>query len=113
MQYSVDARDTISDLHRLIETEKVIQVDYKGNVSYRNASKWSRLNTYKNKPEVFVRDRLNSCLVSGAVGELVIEEPDYLDQGVPPNRLTEQILEGLNNFTSRRVVEDFLAKGTN
>ena len=109
-KFSVDARDTIADLHRLIEAEKVIQVDYKGNTSYRNASKWSRLQLYKNRPEGFVKEKLNSALVAGAVAELVIEEPDYLDQGVPAIRLVEQLLDGVSNPTSRRMIEDFLSK---
>ncbi|XP_024936758.1 uncharacterized protein LOC107263589 isoform X2 [Cephus cinctus] len=109
-KFSVDARDTIADLHRLIEAEKVIQVDYKGNTSYRNASKWSRLQLYKNRPEGFVKEKLNSAMVAGAVAELVVEEPDYLDQGVPGYRLVEQLLDGVSNPTSRRMVEDFLGK---
>ncbi|KOX69979.1 Zinc finger protein ubi-d4 [Melipona quadrifasciata] len=109
-KFSVDARDTIADLHRLIEAEKVIQVDYKGNTSYRNASKWSRLQLYKNRPEGFVKEKLNSGMVAGAVAELVVEEPDYLDQGVPAYRLIEQLLDGMSNPTSRRMVEDFLGK---
>lgn len=111
-KFSVDARDTIADLHRLIEAEKVIQVDYKGNTSYRNASKWSRLQLYKNRPEGFVKDKLNSAMVASAVAELVVEEPDYLDQGVPAFRLVEQLLDGISNPTSRRMVEDFLSKET-
>ena len=109
-KFSVDARDTIAELHRLIEAEKVIQVDYKGNTSYRNASKWSRLQLYKNRPEGFVKEKLNSSMIAGAVAELVVEEPDYLDQGVPAYRLVEQLLDGVSNPTSRRMVEDFLAK---
>lgn len=107
---SVDARDTIADLHRLIEAEKVIQVDYKGNTSYRNASKWTRLQLYKNNPEGFVKEKLNSSVLAGAVAELVVAEPDYLDQGVPADRLIEQLLNGSTNPTTRRVVDDFLAK---
>ena len=85
-KFKVDARDTIADLQRLIEAEKVILVDYKGHASYRNASKWTRLQLYKNRPEGFVKEKINSRMVAGAVAELVVEEPDYLDQGVPAVR---------------------------
>ncbi|XP_018343975.1 PREDICTED: uncharacterized protein LOC108749650 [Trachymyrmex septentrionalis] len=108
--YAVDARDTISDLHQLIEVEKVIQVDYKGNTSYRNAKKWTRLQLFKNRPEGFLKEKLNSGMVSSAVAELVVEEPDYLDQGVPAGRLIEQLLDGVSSPTSRRVVEEFLGR---
>ncbi|XP_015171334.1 PREDICTED: uncharacterized protein LOC107063765 isoform X1 [Polistes dominula] len=109
-KFAVDVRDTITDLHRLIEAEKVIQVDYKGNTSYRNASKWTRLQLYKNRPEGFVKDKLNSAMVAGAVAELVVEEPDYLDQGVPASKLVDQLLDGISNPTSRRMTKDFLGK---
>jgi len=109
-KFSVDARDTIADLHRLIEVEKVIQVDYKGNTSYRNAKKWSRLQLFKNRPEGFLKEKLNSGMVSSAVAELVVGEPDYLDQGVPAGRLIEQLLDGVSSPTSRRVVEEFLGR---
>ncbi|XP_077266308.1 L(3)mbt interactor in ovarian somatic cells isoform X1 [Temnothorax americanus] len=108
--YAVDARDTIADLHRLIEVEKVIQVDYKGNTSYRNAKKWTRLQLFKNRPEGFLKEKLNTGMVSSAVSELVVEEPDYLDQGVPACRLIEHLLDGVSSPTSRRVVEEFLGR---
>ena len=85
-KFEIDARDTIAALHKLIQSERVIQVDYKGNTSYRNALKWSRLQLYKNRPEGFCKEKINSSMVSSAVAELVIEEPDYLDSGVPASR---------------------------
>lgn len=109
-KYEVDARDTIADLHRLIEAEKVIQVDYKGNTSYRNALKWPRLQLYKNRPDAFVREKLNSTLVSESFAELVVEEPDYLDQGVPSQRLFDQLINRLPSSMSRKTIEEFLKK---
>ncbi|XP_058800720.1 uncharacterized protein LOC131669681 [Phymastichus coffea] len=109
-KFAVDARDTIADLHLLLESEKVIQVDYKGHTSYRNASKWTRLQLYKNRPEGFVKEKYNSMMVSRAVAQLLIADPDYLDQGVPALKLIEQLVEGVLNPTSKRMVEDFLGR---
>lgn len=85
--YHVDAADTINDLARLILIEKVIEVDYKGNTSYRNASKWTKLQNYKQATsQGMVKEKINLDLVTSVITELLIDEPDYLDHGVPPGR---------------------------
>lgn len=109
-KYAVDAKDTISDLKLLIEKQRVIQVDYKGNTSYRNALKWPRLQLYKNRPDAFVREKLNSTLVSESFAELLVEEPDYLEQGVPSQRLIEQLIDNLSSPMSRKTIDEFLVK---
>lgn len=88
--YHVDSVDTINDLARLILIEKVIEVDYKGNTSYRNASKWTKLETYKQATsQGMVKEKINLELVTSVLTELVIDEPDYLDHGVPAARFVQ------------------------
>ncbi|PNF26291.1 hypothetical protein B7P43_G02683 [Cryptotermes secundus] len=100
-RFGVDSQDTIADLERLVEEDIVIKVEYKGNISYRNAAKWSRFAMYnKNKEEGFtgsIYGSLNSegtsSLLSSAVAELIIHEPDYLDFGVPGTELEKYMQE--------------------
>lgn len=100
-RFGVDGQDTIADLERLVEEDIVIKVEYKGNISYRNAAKWSRFAMYnKNKEEGFtgsIYGSLNSegtsSLLSSAVAELIIHEPDYLDFGVPGQELEKYMQE--------------------
>ncbi|CAB0030544.1 unnamed protein product [Trichogramma brassicae] len=81
--HKIDGPDTMKTIRKLIELEEVIEVNYKGSISYRNASNWSRLPLYKNRPEGFRKDKINSTTVSQAFSELVLEEPDYLNTGIP------------------------------
>ena len=37
--------ESIADIERLVEKERVVKVDYKGSTSYRNAAKWKRNNS--------------------------------------------------------------------
>ncbi|KAL7307125.1 hypothetical protein TKK_0000852 [Trichogramma kaykai] len=108
--HKIDGPDTMKTIRKLIELEEVIEVNYKGSISYRNASNWSRLPLYKNRPEGFRKDKINSTTVSQAFSELVLEEPDYLNTGIPAPRLIDHLLNGHSNPTTHRMVEDFLKK---
>nr|CAD7463095.1 unnamed protein product [Timema tahoe] len=82
-RFSVNTQDTKADLKRLVDADIVVKVEYKGNTSYRNAAKWSRFAVYnKNKEETLGINQGLASLSSG-IAELIIQEPDYLDFGVP------------------------------
>lgn len=40
--YNVSPRETKADLRRCVKEKSIIKVDYKDNVSYRNAAKWKK-----------------------------------------------------------------------
>lgn len=40
--FKVSPRDTKLDLQRCVKEKSIVKVDYKDNVSYRNASKWRK-----------------------------------------------------------------------
>lgn len=44
--YKVSPKDTKADLRRCVREKSILKVDYKDNVSYRNAAKW-RKRAYK------------------------------------------------------------------
>ncbi|XP_071444394.1 uncharacterized protein [Hetaerina americana] len=73
-KFLIDPGETVADLERLVEADVVIKVEYKGNISYRNAAKWSRYALYKNRPEASTILTLNSermsALVAAALTEL-------------------------------------------
>lgn len=120
-RFGVDGQDTIADLERLVEEDIVIKVEYKGNISYRNAAKWSRYAMYnKNKEEGFtgtIYGSLNSegtsSLLSSAVAELIIHEPDYLDFGVPGHELEKYMQEKDSVRFSKRCLEVILQRELN
>lgn len=93
-RFSVTSKDTIADLERMVQAEIVIRVEYKGNISYRNAAKWSRLAVYKHKENALENNNVEiRSLLSRAFASLLVEDPDYLDFGVPENELKKSILE--------------------
>jgi hypothetical protein len=120
-RFGVDGQDTIADLERLVEEDTVIKVEYKGNISYRNAAKWSRFAMYnKNKEEGCtgsIYGSLNSegtsSLLSSAVAELIIHEPDYLDFGVPGHELEKYMQEKDSIRFSKRNLDVILQRELN
>lgn len=120
-RFGVDGQDTIADLERLVEQDVVIKVEYKGNISYRNAAKWSRFAVYnKSKEEGFtgsVYGSLNSegtsSLLSSAVAELIIHEPDYLDFGVPAHELEKYMQEKDSVRFTKRYLDVILQRELN
>ncbi|XP_039296135.1 polyhomeotic-proximal chromatin protein [Nilaparvata lugens] len=110
-RFSVSCGETKSDLQKLIEAEIVIKVDYKGNTSYRNAAKWAMLPNYKHKQVI---DSWNtSSILSSAVAELIVLEPDYLDIGVPAPELERHLLGKDNRRFNRKNLESILKRELN
>ncbi|XP_023314880.1 uncharacterized protein LOC111693696 [Trichogramma pretiosum] len=108
--YKIDREETLITIKKMIELEHVVEVIYKGSISYRNASNWKRLPLYMNRPEAFRKDKINSETISDAFSQLILQEPDYLNTGIPAPRLIDHLLNGHSNPTTQRMVEDFLKK---
>ncbi|PSN53578.1 hypothetical protein C0J52_00966 [Blattella germanica] len=111
-RFAVDSQDTIADLERLVEEDIVVKVEYKGNISYRNAAKWSRYAVY-HKTGGSLNSEGTSTLLSGAVAELIIQEPDYLDFGVPGSELEKYIQEKDSTRFTKRYLEVILQRELN
>ena len=111
-KFGVDNRSLIADLERLVDEQIVIKVEYKGNISYRNAAKWSKLSVHKSRIEVELSD-LNklesmqsesermSYVLRCAITELICRDPDYLDNGVPVYELEQFLTTKDSEFFAR------------
>lgn len=104
-RFAVNCVETKLDLQKLIDAEIVIKVDYKGNTSYRNAAKWAMLPAYKYKKEIDT-----SSLISSAVAELIVLEPDYLDIGVPNFELETHMIQKDSKRFSKKNLEAILKR---
>ena len=102
-RHCVSPVEVIVDLERLVDEQTVIKVEYKGNISYRNAAKWAKLSVHKSRVEVEQNQnskegRLKSetermtFRLRGAVSALIVKERNFLLHGVPPREL-EQYLQ--------------------
>lgn len=109
-RFSVNSVEARNDLDWCVANNYVLKVEYKGNISYRNAAKKiaqmkqrgdpsRRAQTNQNKIQQAVTDNGNpkamkqfSELLTNAFGELIVVEPDYLETGVPSADIIDNIL---------------------
>ncbi|GLV44462.1 uncharacterized protein CBL_10266 [Carabus blaptoides fortunei] len=115
-RFSVDTKDTKADLQRCVENEVVYKVEYKGNISYRNAAKKSYGHIKKEpvvsiEPVVVVKPenpKLFANIVTTAVADLILSDSDYLDFGVPAAELMKKILfKHGSKFTKKMLTDLF------
>lgn len=107
-KFSVNAIEAKADLQKCVENSIVLKVEYKGNTSYRNAAKkTSHLKRDANGqliPRQYKPNRKFSDILTNAIAELIVQEPDYLELGVPEPELIKNILSKDNvKYTSKYV----------
>ncbi|XP_023011670.1 L(3)mbt interactor in ovarian somatic cells [Leptinotarsa decemlineata] len=108
-RFAVNSVEARSDLEWCVANNHVLKVEYKGSISYRNAAKKyaqmrqrdpnqkTKLLNPKNQSSnandsVNKLNRQFSELLTNAFGELIVEEPDYLEIGVPGTEIINSIL---------------------
>ncbi|CAG9834986.1 unnamed protein product [Diabrotica balteata] len=104
-RYSVNSVEARQDLDLCVANNYVLKVEYKNNISYRNAAKKHAHMRQKvllpKKPtstqgnSTDVRYKINrqfNELLTNAFGELIVEEPDYLEMGIPSSEIINNIL---------------------
>lgn len=111
-RFSVNSMEAKNDLDWCVANNFVLKVEYKGNISYRNAAKkfaqmrqrgdqskraqqqqnGSQAKRDKNDGSDNKINRQFGELLTNAFGELIVEEPDYLEIGVPSNEIIDNIL---------------------
>ncbi|KAI4461363.1 polycomb group protein [Holotrichia oblita] len=95
-RHAIDFSDAKTALEKCVENGVVLKVEYKGNISYRNAAKkFSHLK--RDSQGEIIRDPSKpnknfTGLLTRAIAELVLLEPDYLELGVPGAELIKNIL---------------------
>ncbi|KAG5884304.1 hypothetical protein JTB14_006312 [Gonioctena quinquepunctata] len=109
-RFAINSIEARTDLEWCVANNHVLKVEYKGSISYRNAAKKyaqmrQRDTNHKAKQSLSqknqgstVIDSVNkinrqfSELLTNAFGELIVEEPDYLEIGVPGTGIINSIL---------------------
>lgn len=111
-RFSVSSAEAKNDLEWCVANNFVLKVEYKGNISYRNAAKkFAQMRqrgdqSKRAQQQNGKRDKsdgsdkiINSKairqfneLLTNAFGELIVEEPDYLEIGVPSSEIIDNIL---------------------
>lgn len=113
-RFSVSAIEAKADLQKCVDNHIVLKVEYKGNISYRNAAKkFSHLKRDANGqliPRQYRPNRKFSDILTNSIAELIVQEPDYLELGVPESELIKNILSKDNVKYTRKYVSILLEK---
>lgn len=88
-KYAVAYDDAKIALERAVQNGSVLRVEYKGSISYRNAAKKA---IKREENSACKTSRKFTGLVTNSIAELVLQEPDYLQWGVPAEELVKNIL---------------------
>ncbi|XP_046960463.1 histone acetyltransferase KAT6B-like [Vanessa cardui] len=79
--YKVTPKDTKADLKRCLKEKSIYKVDYKDNVSYRNAAKWRKKSTQNNKMSATVATS-ERRIITSAIATLIYQDQSYLENGI-------------------------------
>ncbi|XP_023935008.1 uncharacterized protein LOC112043713 isoform X1 [Bicyclus anynana] len=81
--YKVAPKDTKADLKRCLKEKSIYKVDYKDNVSYRNAAKWRKKSAQNSKMSnnttVASSERR---IITSAIATLIYQDQSYLENGI-------------------------------
>ncbi|CAH1395745.1 unnamed protein product [Nezara viridula] len=105
--YDLSLSTCESLLQSLLKEGRVIRVTYKGNISYRNALKWKKYSYYMKKT---MGSELPGTILTKAISELVVQEPDYLNMGVPCKILEEHLLSMKDYNISKETIHNLLQR---
>ncbi|CAG9784996.1 unnamed protein product [Diatraea saccharalis] len=113
--YKVSPKDTKADLKRCLKEKSIFKVDYKDNVSYRNAAKWrkkSNLNSSKMASTIATSERR---IITSAIATLIYQDQSYLENGIAFEDLIKTAVSQDSKFTKKQLeamVNKELASGS-
>ncbi|KAK6617470.1 hypothetical protein RUM43_014479 [Polyplax serrata] len=94
-KYEFPKNDIKEYLETLSKNGTVLKVEFKGSFSYRNAANHRNAAVKSisptNNEETSLTHESISDLVAGALAQLIVEEPDYLDVGISKHELYEHL----------------------
>ncbi|XP_026751095.1 histone-lysine N-methyltransferase 2D-like [Galleria mellonella] len=79
--YKVAPKDTKADLKRCLKEKSIFKVDYKDNVSYRNAAKW-RKKSSQNNEMASSSATSERRIITSAIATLIYQDQSYLENGI-------------------------------
>ncbi|KAL4710571.1 hypothetical protein ACJJTC_008973 [Scirpophaga incertulas] len=79
--FKVSTKDTKADLKRCIKEKSIIKVDYKDNVSYRNAAKWRKKTNVDSKMASTIATN-ERRIITSAIATLIYQDQSYLENGI-------------------------------
>ncbi|CAH2075373.1 unnamed protein product, partial [Iphiclides podalirius] len=102
--YKVAPKDTKADLKRCLKERSIFKVDYKDNVSYRNAAKWrkksTRNNTITMTSAIATSERR---IITSAIATLIYQDQSYLENGIAFDDLIHAAASQESRYTKKQL----------
>lgn len=122
-RFHINSGDAKADLEWCVANNIVLKVEYKGSISYRNAAKkWAQVRhrealqgaaaAHSSLPvgKMASVSKNFMDLLTNVIGEIIVQEPDYLELGVPPREIVDSILSKDSVRYTRNYVAILLVK---
>lgn len=114
-RFSINSAEARADLQWCVDNDIVLKVEYKGNTSYRNAAKkFSHLKRLGHQDDgAHDSNKVNrkfTQLLTNAFGELIVQDPDYLEFGVSAEHIIDNILSKDSVRYTRKYISILLEK---
>ncbi|CAK1553744.1 unnamed protein product [Leptosia nina] len=107
--YKVAPKDTKADLKRCLKERSIYKVDYKDNVSYRNAAKWRRKTTQNNTMSSAVATN-ERRIITSAIATLIFKDQNYLENGIAFDELVKVAASQEPRNYSKKQLESIINK---
>lgn len=116
-KYDFPKSDIKDYLEMLSKDGTVLKVEFKGSISYRNASKcrnsMSKMKSTISEDESISRDELLGDIVTGTldtIARLILQEADYFDNGISLAELYDHIASRHRKFLTKTEFKEILQK---
>ncbi|KAI5645325.1 histone-lysine N-methyltransferase 2D isoform X1 [Phthorimaea operculella] len=115
--YKVTPKDTKADLKRCLKEKSVYKVDYKDNVSYRNAAKWRKKSALKSSSVNNMASIASSerRIITSAIATLIYQDQSFLENGIGFDSLVRAAAAQESKYTRKQleaIINKELASGS-
>ncbi|XP_013187257.2 histone-lysine N-methyltransferase 2D isoform X2 [Amyelois transitella] len=100
--YKVTPKDTKADLKRCIKEKSIIKVDYKDNVSYRNAAKWRKKSSQSNKM-ASTSASSERRIITSAIATLIYQDQSFLENGISFDDLVKAAVAQESKYSKKQL----------
>ncbi|CAG9560563.1 unnamed protein product [Danaus chrysippus] len=100
--YKVAPKDTKADLKRCLKEKSIYKVDYKDNVSYRNAAKWRKKPSQNKKMSSIAKSERR--IITSAIATLIYQDQSYLENGIAFADLVRVASNQESKYTKKQLI---------
>lgn len=101
--YKISPKDTKADLRRCVKEKSVLKVDYKDNVSYRNAENWKKDKRRTHNKKMAASESSERRVITTAIASLFYQEQNYIEHGLSFDLLLKTAVDFTDKYTTEQL----------